>query len=391
MNVMFNVAILTLIAFVLSKSADVFFHKNFREPEPKILYRIFSESPTPLILLSGIFGFSYYPVIPPSGLYLFGAAVLLLAVLTPIIGFVEGLVLGIKLHKGLPPEEKADGKRIDYEKVKYFAKFGGITKDGKAIDGRFDISLKHVVFAGLCNVSGAACSVAILSFLHTLPGFDLLRANMELVNYFEVLLTLAIFYALIDVSTKQQQEPYKDSDRELEFKSGSTFSRENPKNFRFSRPHVLANFAHLVFTFFYCFTSVFFILAYAFWSRSNIGAPELGIQFVFVIVTFFVFLTYALGSVQGNKYGPDAAKGYIPSVFGLVVGAAIIMAMFKPSYVHIVAAVLLAVCLVSAFILVKKTRKGNPGKVLSNVMFWAPIIVSLTILVLVALFNNTTG
>ncbi len=62
----FNVAFIALIAFIITKFFEMVLRRNKREPEPKWIYNIISESPTPLILLSGIFGVSLYPIIPPS-------------------------------------------------------------------------------------------------------------------------------------------------------------------------------------------------------------------------------------------------------------------------------------------------------------------------------------
>ncbi len=358
----FNVAFIALLSFIITKFFEMVFRRKKREPEPKKVYSFISESPTPLILLSGVFGFSLYPIIPPSGVLWFGLILLILALLTPIVGYSEGLIVGLRLN---------NWRLHPYSEVKYLAKYGGISKHGKLIHGRFDISSEHVIFAGLCNVSGAACSMALLIFLHSLPGFEAFRlANPDRwVTYLEALLTFCVFYALSDVSTKQ----YTPS------------SAENPKNFQLNRLHVWVNFFHLTFTFFYCFLTVLFIIDYAVWSKVYGTAAELPIQFILPIIALFAFLTYALGSITGNKYGPEAAKGYLPAIVGLCVGAVILMILFELSYVHFITVPILVFLLFLAKKIVDRARAFNTSNAKTNIMFWTPLVATTIVLGLVAL------
>jgi hypothetical protein len=355
--------LLMAISFILTILIDkLVFGK--KRPKPYLPYEIILYSPVLLYCLSAWLKFSLYPIILPSGLYIFGLFVFLLAILSASAGYIDGLIHGFLLNnRSLRP----------YKAVKEFAKHGNKTKKG-----HYDISLKHVLYAGLCNITGASCSFALLVYMQTLPGFSKFLQDNDWTKYFELMLPVCIALTLIVV---QQQQSIRSNP--------SDPLCENPDNFLLSRPHVLLNCAHLIFTYFYCFITTFYLITYAiyYWvlSGTKLG---LSIQIALPVIAFFVFETYALGTEQGNRYGPEAAKGYMPAVIALFIGVlAIIYVLFSISIVHIIITILLGVFLFVSIRLTLYARSFNKSSLKDNILFYVPIVVAILIIGLAVLFN----
>jgi uncharacterized protein YneF (UPF0154 family) len=355
--------IITVTSLIIAFVGEEFLDRKQIHPE-----RLFSalNNIVPTAFLAYITGFDHSFLAPFLFRYLglCTVALILIATLPIITGWIEGVIYGIKCVRR---EQKDDPKlSMTYAAVTYRAKYG---RNSNGSDGIYDIAPRHLMYALFSNVSGAACTISLFWFANSIPEFVTFVNENEWTNYFDILLTVSFFIAFM--FTKTQQSEHR--------------TEENPHNFMLNRAHQLLNVFHLIVTFFYCMLLVMTMIAFGvFQMVHGHTLPALPATSLLPLIAVIAFLLYAAGSDIAYEYNQSNFGNFMMGVLMAVAVANIwYWVLFSYSAAKIGLAVLSAAVLVIYIFTLRYRKRKNPNvPVLHNMLTYSSVIMGVTVIAL---------
>ncbi len=357
--------IMSLILLVLAIVSDIYFSGS-RQIKPKYMFRIINYAPTVIMFASNNFKFSLYPTWPFKHPIIFILSLIGIACIPSLIGFFEGLFLGLKNNKwSIKP----------WETVERIAKYG-IRPDFS--DGRFEITSKHIGYTMSSNILGASCSIGLFLFVQTMPNFLTFIADKDWTKYFETLLGLAMIIALFFNSVQQNRQLPKINYLKDE-NPNNYLKDENPNNFLLNRVHAILNTVHLTVTLYFCLINIFYILVYPIicWKSGNRLELNPLIFFPIIVAVFFLLFGNALSSAQ--RFIPEAYGNFVTGTIVLVVFVIVwSFSLFNISLTHLFI-VILSIVIISLYFKFKKVsnKKILLSRNYRNILLFIPPLILL--------------
>lgn len=365
--------IMSLILLVFAIFSNFYFTGS-RQINPKYMFEIFTFAPAVIMIASGIIGFSLYPTWPFKHPIIFILSLIGIACIPSLIGFFEGLFLGLKNNKwSIKP----------WETVEKIAKYG---IQPNFSDGRFEITSKHIGYTMPSNILGASCSIGLFLFVQTMPDFLNFIATPGWTKYFEMALGLAMISALF-FNSVQQNRPMPEK---KDLQKSKDLQGENPKNFLLNRVHAILNTVHLTVTLYFCLINIFYISAYPIFSWKSGNRLELHwlIFFPIIVAVFFLLFGSALSSAQ--RFIPEAYGNFVTGTIVLVVFVIVwSFSLFNISLTHLFI-VILSIVIISLYF---KFKKASKKKILlsknnRNILFFIPPLILLVELLMAFVYLN---
>lgn len=355
--------IMSLILLVLAIVSDIYFSGS-RQIKPKYMFRIINYAPTVIMFASNNFKFSLYPTWPFKHPIIFILSLIGIACIPSLIGFFEGLFLGLKNNKwSIKP----------WETVERIAKYG-IRPDFS--DGRFEITSKHIGYTMSSNILGASCSIGLFLFVQTMPNFLTFIADKDWTKYFETLLGLAMIIALFFNSVQQNRQMPKIN----------YLKDENPNNFLLNRVHAILNTVHLTVTLYFVLINIFYILVYPFICLKTGNRLELHPLIFFPIIVTFLFLLFGSAS--------ESAKWFIPQAWGNFITGTIVLLvfviawsfwLFNISFTHLFIVILSIAIIILYFKFIKASKQNifSPRNYRNILSLIPPLILLALVLIVI--------
>lgn len=264
----------------------------------------------------------------------YAAIIIALVILEPIGGIVDSIIALCTY------QNRNEIAHVSWDKIKKIIKYGDYNQVilGR---GRYDISLRHIIYGFLSNLTGAMCPLSMMLFIKTLPNFLSYISGAELFDYFGMCAPFTIIPAIQQIAAQQNKQIPNSVDS----------LKENPDNYLLNRFHTLFSFVCLWST-----ISMVIVLGFIYFSYaiSNFRKYDINIWLLLPIAALTVFLLYQSYSESSYEYKAVNTRAY---QFGILIISIIVtssLVLFKMSLITFLIAVFSALLLASWWWMIRR-------------------------------------
>lgn len=274
---------------------------------------------------------------------------LIISVMQPIAGHLIDFPIALAQYAKRNNMTFADARKLPIEDLRNISTFGDTKVPIKGA-GRYKMHPRHVLYATLCNVTGALCSVCVLSMMYSLPGIsDYVILNSNWVNIFELVISVAVVIVLWHIHD-EQAGPFPEKIDEF---------AEDPDTYRLSRVHVWANSIHLILNISVCIILVVLLLLFGFSNFQSCSdiIPVICLSVAALAAALFLWVSTVSGLAE--PYNPKSKSNWTVGPIVIIVAyCALIVLLFEPAIINWVIAAVCSALIIFVRVLIPIKKPG---------------------------------